>query len=108
MVQSTLSWDKSELPAYPKGQPEVTILKITIQPGGKLPMHRHPVINAGVMLKGEITVNTEDGKTLVLKAGDPIVELVDKWHYGESSGTEPAEIIVFYAGIQGKPFTVKK
>ena len=51
---------------------------------------------------------TEDNKTLHLKAGDSIVELVNQWHYGKNEGNKPAEIIVFYASILGTPITIKK
>lgn len=50
----------------------------------------------------------EDNKTLHLTAGDSIVELVNKWHYGKNEGYEPAEIVVFYAGVKGMPITIKK
>ncbi len=107
LVKTISSWDGGTLPAYPVGQPEITILKITIPPQVKLPRHKHPVINAGVMLKGELTVVTEEKKVLHLKAGDSISEVVNTWHYGKNEGTEAAVIIVFYAGIKGKPITVK-
>jgi quercetin dioxygenase-like cupin family protein len=107
LVKSTQSWDGSLLPPYPEGQPEVTILKIIIPAGTKIPLHQHPYINAGVLLKGELTVVTKTGDTLIMTAGDPIVEIVNKWHMGQNSGDVPAEIIVFYAGIQGQPITVK-
>lgn len=107
LVKSTHSWDGSQLPSYPKGQPEVTILKITIPVGVKLPLHQHPYINAGVLIKGELTVVTETGEKLIMTAGDPIVETVNKWHFWENSGNVPSEIIVFYAGIKGQPITVK-
>lgn len=108
LAKSTTSWDGNTLPKYEKGQPEVTVLRITIPPGVQLPMHTHPVINSGVLLKGELTVITKDNKTLHLKSGDAIVEVVDTWHYGKNEGNIPAEIIVFYAGISGKPITIKK
>jgi len=108
LAKTTSSWNGGTLPAYLKGQPEVTILKIIIPPKMTLPLHQHPVINAGVLLKGELTVVTTDNKTIELKAGDPIVEVVNTWHYGKNEGNEPAEIIVFYAGIQNKPITIKK
>ena len=107
LVKSTHSWDGSQLPSYPDGQPEVTILKITIPAGVKLPLHQHPFINAGVLTKGELTVVTKTGEKLLMSAGDTIVEIVNKWHFGENSGSVPAEIIVFYAGIKGQPITVK-
>jgi len=107
LVKSTHSWDGSQLLSYPEGQPEVTILKITIPVGAKIPLHKHPYINAGVLTKGELTVLTKAGDELIMAAGDPIVEIVNKWHFGENTGDVPAEIIVFYAGIEGQPITVK-
>jgi len=107
LAKSTTSWDGTTLPAYPEGQPEITILRIKIPAGAQLEMHYHPVINAGVLIAGELTVITEDNKTLHLKAGDSIVELVNKKHYGKNEGTQTAEIIVFYAGIMDKPITIK-
>ena len=101
------SWKGETLPEYPDGRPEVTILRIAIPPGIALPLHKHPVVNAGAMTKGELTVTTKKGQVLHLHEGEPIVEVVDTWHYGKNEGSETAEIIVFYAGIQGEPITVK-
>lgn len=108
LAKTGTSWDGGSLPAYPRGEPEITLLKIIIAPGTKLPVHEHPVINAGVLLKGRLRVVKRDGKVLNLKAGDAIVEVVDSWHHGVNPGDEPAEIIVFYAGVKGSPITVKE
>jgi quercetin dioxygenase-like cupin family protein len=108
LAKTSASWDGNDLPNYPKGTPEITILRIKIPPKVQLPLHKHPVINAGVLLKGELTVVTEGKEILHLKAGDSIVEVVDKWHYGKNEGNETAEIIVFYAGVQDSPITIKK
>ena len=108
LAKSRVSWDDAFLSAYPQGHPEITILRIVIPVGGTLVKHKHPVINAGVLLKGELMVQTEGGKTLHLKAGEALVEVVDTWHYGKNEGVEPAEIIVFYAGTEGAPITVHK
>ncbi|MGA1621971.1 MAG: cupin domain-containing protein [Synechocystis sp.] len=107
LTKTTEMWDGAPLPVYPQGQPEVTMLKITIPPGQQLPVHKHPYMNAGILLRGQLTVTvTETGETRHLKAGDTLVELVDQWHYGKNDGTEPAEIFVVYAGIEGQPVTV--
>ena len=106
LVKTTQRWDGDFLPAYPQGQPEVTMLRISIPAGTRLDTHRHPVINAGVLISGQLTVVTTDGKTLRLKAGDPIVEVVNTLHYGINQGKVPAEIIVFYAGVTDTPITV--
>jgi quercetin dioxygenase-like cupin family protein len=106
LAKTSQSWNGASLPAYPQGQPTVTILRITIPAGARLDVHSHPVINTGVLINGQLTVITKDGKTLHLKAGDPIVEVVNTSHYGINDGNVPAEIIVFYAGTIDKPITV--
>ena len=106
LVKTTQSWNGEFLPAYPQGKPEITILRITIPAGTKLHSHSHPVINAGVLLSGQLTVVTTDGKRLHLKEGDPVVEVVNTPHYGMNEGKVPAEIVVFYAGVVDTPITV--
>lgn len=108
LVKSRQSWDGTPLPAYPAGNAEITILRITIPPGVRLPLHRHPLINAGVLVRGQLTVVARDGKMLHLKAGEPIIEVVDTWHYGKNEGADPAEIIVFYAGSPDQPLSIKE
>jgi quercetin dioxygenase-like cupin family protein len=106
LAKSATSWNGTALAAYPAGQPEVTVLRIRIAPGARLPMHKHPVINAAVMLAGELTVTTEAGRSARFRRGEAIVEVVDQWHYGRNDGTEVAELIVFYAGVQAQPIAV--
>lgn len=107
LIQSEFSWNGDSLPHYPSSKPLISILKITIPAHSELPLHYHPVINAGVLLKGELFVIDEDGNELTLKAGDPIVEVVNKKHLGKNMGEEDAEIIVFYAGTPGMKITEK-
>jgi quercetin dioxygenase-like cupin family protein len=71
-------------------------------------MHKHPVINTGVILEGQLTVIAKDGKQLILNAGDSIVELVDQWHYGVNQGATPVKLIVFYAGEVGVPLVIRE
>jgi quercetin dioxygenase-like cupin family protein len=108
LAKTGISWDGSPLPAYPDKSPEITILRITVPVGISLQLHHHSVINAGLLLSGELTVITEDDKMLHLNAGDPIVEVVNKWHYGKNTGKVPAVILVFYAGVIDMPITIKK
>lgn len=108
LARQSTSWDGRKLPDYPSGSPEISIMRIKIPPGVSLPMHRHPFINAGVLLQGELTVVTENNETLHLQAGDPIVEVVNTWHYGRNEGDEIAEIMVFYAGVEGQSNTISQ
>jgi quercetin dioxygenase-like cupin family protein len=107
LVKTIASWDGSKLPSYGKGQAEVTIFKITIPVGGEVPWHIHPTINAGFIIVGRLTVFTDAGEKHELMAGDTIVEVVGKAHRGINSGVVPVELIVFYAGVEGKPLTIE-
>ena len=106
LVSSTNCWDGALLPAYPRQQPNITILRIKIPPGVRLHTHKHPVINAGVLLSGQLTVVTANGATLHLVAGDPIIEVVNTLHYGINEGKTEAEIMVFYAGTLDDPTSI--
>jgi len=107
IAESYLSWNGDSLPSYPSGKPKISIVKVTIPPHSELPHHYHPVINAGVLLKGQLTVVDVKGNVLEMKAGDPIIEVVNTIHYGKNNGDEPAEILVFYAGAEGMEIVVK-
>lgn len=107
LVKSAQSWDGSNLPSYPKEAPEISVLKITIPAHTKLPLHKHPIINAGYMVKGSLKVVTDENKTLQLKAGDALIEVVDKWHYGVNEGDEAVEIVVFYAGTKESVYSLQ-
>jgi quercetin dioxygenase-like cupin family protein len=106
LAKTGSSWDGYILPNYPKGTPEITILRIKIPPGVQLPLHTHPVMNVGVLLDGELTVVTEDNRALHLQTGESIVEVVNKWHYGKNEGNKMAEILVFYVGVRDMPITI--
>lgn len=108
LVKSAQSWDGSALPAYPKDAPEISVLKITIPAHTELPLHKHPIINAGYMVKGSLKVVTDENKTLQLKTGDALIEVVDRWHYGVNEGDEAVEIVVFYAGTKESVYSIKK
>jgi quercetin dioxygenase-like cupin family protein len=108
LSKTSASWDGRDLPDYGSGKPEITILRIKIPPGAQLPLHKHSVINAGILLSGELTVVTEDNNIIHVKAGESIVEVVNTWHYGKNEGNTPADIIVFYASTIGRPITTTK
>ncbi len=108
LAKTDKSWDGATLPAYPQEMPEISVLKITIPAHATLPLHKHPIINAGYLLKGTLKVVTDENKTLELKAGEAIVEVVNTWHYGVNEGDEPAEIVVFYAGTKESALAIKR
>ncbi|BBM03584.1 cupin domain-containing protein [Microbulbifer sp. GL-2] len=109
LVASTKDWAGDTLPASQKGQPELSIVKVTIAPGARLPVHKHPVLNGVYVAKGSLKVTLLDQeKTLTLDEGKAFIEVTDKWHYGHNEGNEPAILIIFYSGIKGVPTTIFK
>ena len=108
LIQTDTYWNKQKILPICLEHPQITILRITIPAGEKLAVHKHPVLNIGYLTKGELTVHAQNGEKIVLKPGDPIVELVDVWHYGESTGSEDAEIVVTYVGSPEDVLSIAK
>ena len=108
LIKTTQSWNGGDLPAYGEGQPEISIIRYQIAPGATLPMHMHPVINAGLLIKGQLTVTKKTGETLTLNAGQPIVELFKEWHYGTNPGKEAVDLVIVYAGTVGTPLVIRE
>jgi quercetin dioxygenase-like cupin family protein len=108
LLQTTQSWDGVKYAAYPTGQPEVTLIKISIPPHTTLDWHRHPMINVAYILSGSLTVEKRDsGKRKTLHAGQALAETVQTVHRGYTLN-EPVELIVFYAGRPGLPLSIKE
>ena len=101
LIQTTSSWDGTAYKAYPSGQPQITVLKITIPAHTALKWHSHPMPNAGYILSGDLTIEKKDGTKRHFVAGQAVTETVDSVHRG-ITGADPTTLIVFYAGTVGK------
>ena len=105
MLQTSESWDGTPYKAYPKGPPELTLLRLKIPAHTQLPWHSHPMPNAAYIVSGELTVETrEGGLTRTLKQGQTLAEMVGTVHRG-TTGNAPVELLVFYAGKPGLPLS---
>lgn len=105
LLRTGSSWDGEPYKSYPSGQPQLSILKITLAPRTELEWHSHPVPNGAYIVSGELTLERKkDGKKQHFVAGQAVSETVDTFHRGVA-GNEPAVLIVFYAGSPGMPLT---
>lgn len=117
-IKSVLStdkaWNQTMLPPYTNGVAEMHVVKFKIAPGGKTPVHLHPVNGAGYVLSGELTMYTTSDpsgnfsdpnkvKKVVLKSGDAWAETVNTWHYGINSTKEDVNFVVVFAGQKDTP-----
>ena len=106
LANSSRQWNGAILPKYPRGQPEVKVLRITIPAGVTLPWHYHPVINAAVILKGNLELQLTDGRKKIYQEGDALIEVVNTIHSGKALGSKDVNVVVVYAGEKGVPTTV--
>ena len=105
LLRSTTSWDGERYKSYPPGQPELSILKITVPPHTKLEWHSHPVPSAAYVVAGELTLERrKDGKKQHFTAGQALSETVDTLHRGVTED-QPVVLVVFYAGNSSTPPT---
>lgn len=86
--------------------PEITVMKVEIEPGAETGWHSHPVPLYAYVLEGNLTVEIKGEDTYHFAAGDAITEVVHIFHNGKNPGPMPVVLIVFYTGEVGKPNTV--
>jgi quercetin dioxygenase-like cupin family protein len=103
LAKSDSSWNGKKYVAYPKGAPQLTVLKLSIPANTALPWHVHPMPNAGYVLAGQLTIEDKaSGKKQTFKTGEAFTESVDDVHRGVS-GNEPTVLIITYSGTVGVP-----
>ena len=108
LLSATSSWDGEPYQSYPSGQPELSVLKITLAPHTELEWHSHPMPSAAYVVAGELTlVRRKNGKKQHFTAGQAVSETVDTFHRGVA-GSEPVVLIVFNAGRLGMPLTQRQ
>jgi len=95
--------------SYPTdGSPKITAMIVTIAPGEKTRVHKHPVPLFVYILSGEIAVKYEGKGTKRFAAGDAYMEAVDWWHKGKNDGDVPVRILIVYIGSEKLPNVIPK
>lgn len=93
--------------AYPKtDKPELVSVIGTIQPGGRTPLHQHPIPTYVYVLEGEVELQTEGAQPHQYKTGEAYIESLNKKHQLFNKGSTPARVLVVFVGEEGKPTTV--
>jgi quercetin dioxygenase-like cupin family protein len=104
LLQTDRGWDGKVYESYPKGQPQLSVLEITIPPNTTMEWHRHPIPNAAYVVSGDLKVEKQNGQTANFSKGQVIAETVGEWHRGVTGG-QAVELLVFYAGAPGVPLS---
>ena len=107
LIRTSQSWDGVELPDYLQGHPEIVAVKYEIPAGRKLGWNHHPVMNHGILVQGELTIVSLDGKEKVVHEGEAVVEMVNTIHHGENRGIKPVILYMSYLSQEGLPLSVQ-
>lgn len=107
LLKTTESWNHNPI-AYPTGKAEITSMLVEIAPGAETGWHLHPVPTFGYLLEGSLEVTLKDGRVKKIQPGEAMVEVMNMLHNGRNVGPIPVKILVFYAGEEGQPLTVKE
>jgi len=87
---------------------EITILKITIKPGKSTGWHKHEFPVFAYIVKGNLTVEYENHKTMQFSENSSFSEVINTFHNGVNKGKEDAVLIAFFIGGKGKNLSVHK
>ncbi len=92
---------------YPKTEKaEIVAVTGTLAPGGRTPLHQHPIPVYVYVMEGELEVQTEGKEARHYKTGDSFIESVNRSHQAFNKGSSPAKILVVFVGEEGRPTTV--
>ena len=105
LISATESWNGDPF-KYPRGKAQMTLQKITAQPGFRTPLHFHPQPGIAYVVRGTLSCETSDGKLLTVGPGDSFASPQDTVHYCENNGNEETLVFVASAGAKGKETTV--
>ncbi|MGR4067170.1 cupin domain-containing protein [Billgrantia sp. C5P2] len=92
--------------AWPDGTPEIVSVIGTIEPGGRTPLHQHPVPVYVYVLEGEVELRTEGGDPHTYATGEAYVEALNRDHQLFNVTDSEARVLVVFAAAQGQPTTV--
>ena len=83
---------------YPQtGKPEIAMVLLTIQPGGRSDLHHHPVAAVVYVLEGEFELRQGD-VVRRFKAGEALIEPLGSQLQAFNAGTVPTKVLVVHVG----------
>jgi quercetin dioxygenase-like cupin family protein len=92
---------------FPKtDKPEIVSVVGTLQPGGRTPLHQHPVPVYVYILEGELELQTEGAEPHRYKAGEAYIESLNRNHQLFNKSSSPTRLLVVFMGEEGKPTTI--
>lgn len=95
---STLRPHSPGLVGYLDNPPGIRSLRITIDPGSRIPQPCRMVPDRGYLVEGELHVEVADGTWRTIRPGDALGDDMDMLHRGVA-GDAGATVLVFYSDV---------
>jgi quercetin dioxygenase-like cupin family protein len=105
LLSTTTTRDNDPI-AWPEGTPKIISVTGTIEPGGRTPLHQHPVPTFVYVLEGEVELRTEGGDPHTYRAGEAYIEALNRDHQLFNVTDSDATVLVVFVGADGAPTTV--
>ncbi len=87
---------------YPTSGPaKITVAIVTVEPGAKAVLHRHPAPLVAYVLEGELTVDYGDRGQRTFRPGESFVEAMHAPHRGLNLGAGIVRLLAVYVGAAG-------
>lgn len=87
---------------------KVTMKKITFPPGETTGWHKHEIPVFSYIIKGTLTVETEDGKVMQYKENTCFSESYNIYHKGTNKENMDLVVMAIYLGGDGKELSIKQ
>ena len=107
LIRTSQSWDGASLPDFPKGKPELRVIRLDFPVGAKTGWHHHTVVNYGIVQQGELTIVCQDGSEKTFHEGEALVEVIGTIHRGENRGRKPVILNMFYFSSPNQEITIQ-
>ena len=107
LIRTSQSWDGAILPDFPKGKPELRVIRLDFPVGAKTGWHHHTVVNYGIVQQGELTIVCQDGSEKTFHEGEALVEVIGTIHRGENRGRKPVILNMFYFSSPDQEITIQ-
>lgn len=107
LIRTSHTWDGAQLPDFPQGRPELTVLRTTFPVGAITGWHHHTAVNYGIVEQGDLTIVCKNGNVHTFHEGEPLVEVVGTIHRGENRGDKPVILNMFFFAEPGKVITIQ-
>ena len=92
--------------SYPSGKPRIVSETAQLAPGQATPWHCHPVPTLTYIQEGRVRLETQNGQSVILAAGESMVEPIRAIHRGVALD-QPVTAVLFRLGVEDTPVTVR-